>query len=118
MLAQRGQGVTSLSRDDGRDSGKTGGTASAAEPAKPRPERRRMANKDKYALKLLPGEIDALSETIADLEKQLEDPELFKDSVRFAAVSQALADAMQARSEKEDRWLELEALREEIEGGD
>ena len=30
--------------------------------------------------------------------------------------SQALADAMAERDQKEERWLELETLREEIEG--
>ena len=115
MLAQRGRGVSQDDRTTAQGaSGKPASRPAAAAAAKP--ERRRMANKDRYALERLPGEIDALGETIAGLEAQMSDPALFADSAKFAAVSRALADAIAERSEKEDRWLELEALREEIEG--
>lgn len=115
MVALRGYGVTKP-----ETSGQTSNARSVSEartgPAAAKPQRQRMANKDRYALKLLPGEIEALSETITALEAQMADPALFNDSVKFAQVSQALADAMEERSSKEDRWLELETLREELEG--
>ncbi|WP_300528904.1 ATP-binding cassette domain-containing protein [Maricaulis sp.] len=96
---------------------------SAAAPAKPAtarpaaaPQRRRMANKDKYELKLLPDEIDRLGETIATLEARLADPKLAADPAAFAKASAELGAAVEALAQKEDRWLELEALREELEG--
>jgi ATP-binding cassette subfamily F protein uup len=116
MLAQRGRGV---SQDD-KTVAKTAKPASAAAPkpvVEAKPERKRMANKDRYALERLPGEIEALGTKIAGLEQQMADPGLFSDSAKFAQVSQQLADAMAEREAKEDQWLELEALREEIEGG-
>ena len=101
-------------RDKGERAAKT---ASASKPAAaPPPAKKRMANKDRYALKLLPDEIEKLSLAIEKLEAQMADPKLFSDTVRFKQVSDDLAKALEARAEKEDRWLELEALREEIEG--
>lgn len=113
MVALRGYGVA---KPEALETQRKPQSETATKPAEPKPERKRMANKDRYALKLLPGEIDALSDKITALETQLADPALFNDSAKFARVSQELADAMEERSEKEDRWLELEALREEIEG--
>ncbi|OLF71332.1 elongation factor 3 [Maricaulis sp. W15] len=117
MVAQRGAGVSALDKTGGKQSGSAKGAAKPASAAVAKPERRRMANKDRYALKLLPAEIDKLGEEIAKLEADMADPELFADSARFAQVSKRLGEAMQERADKEDRWLELEALREEIEGG-
>jgi len=116
MVSQRGGGVSALDKSGSKPAGgRTSGKVPEA--AQPKPERRRMANKDRYALKLLPDEIEKLSEEITRLESDMADPELFADSTRFTAVSKRLGEAMQERSDKEDRWLELEALREEIEGG-
>jgi ATP-binding cassette subfamily F protein uup len=80
-------------------------------------KKKRMANKDKYALKLLPGEIEKLSELIETLEKELSDPKIYQDTKRFESVSSKMAQANKERDTKEERWLELEALKEELEGG-
>ena len=116
MLSQRGRGVSQSDKTVSKQDQNGTKTASEKVQNTAKPERRRMANKDKYALERLPGEIDALGETISKLEAKMVDPALFNDSVKFAEVSQALADAMAERDEKEERWLELETLREEIEG--
>jgi len=117
MLAQRGRGVSPDDRTANVTTGKPASNAPAKpQPAAPKQEKRRMANKDRYALERLPGEIDALGETIAKLESRMNDPALFADSARFSQVSQQLADALAERDAKEEQWLELEALREEIEG--
>lgn len=116
MLTQRGRGVSQSDKTASKPDQNGSRTASAKVQNTAKPERRRMANKDKYALERLPGEIDALGETISALEAKMADPALFSDSVKFAEVSQALADAMAERDAKEERWLELETLREEIEG--
>jgi ATP-binding cassette subfamily F protein uup len=112
MVALRGYGVTKPDNESGRDRKAGGKTVQAA-----KPERRRMANKDRYALKLLPQEIDALSARITELEAEMAQPEIFQDTARFNAVSAELGTALESRSEKEEKWLELETLREEIEGG-
>lgn len=116
MLTQRGRGVSQSDKTASKQDQNGTKTASEKVQNTAKPARRRMANKDKYALERLPGEIDALGETISKLEAKMADPALFSDSVKFAEVSQALADAMAERDEKEERWLELETLREEIEG--
>ena len=116
MLAQRGRGVSQADKTVAK-AAKPAAAATPKPVSEAKPERKRMANKDRYALERLPGEIEALGTKIAGLEQQMADPGLFSDSAKFAQVSQQLADAMAEREAKEDQWLELEALREEIEGG-
>ncbi len=118
MVSQRGAGISALDKSGGKASGGKTGAKANAPASQAKPERKRMANKDRYALKLLPGEIDALSEEITRLETEMADPALFADTARFTHVSERLGAAMQEKADKEDRWLELETLREEIEGED
>jgi ATP-binding cassette subfamily F protein uup len=59
-----------------------------------------------------------LEKEIAALQKQLADPKLYaRDPKKFAALSQTLADTQHAHAAGEERWLELEMLREEIARG-
>jgi ATP-binding cassette subfamily F protein uup len=112
MVTQRGaqmKGRAAASR-----TAKTGKNTESKTTSKP--QKARMANKDRYALKLLPGEIDALESTITTLEGEMADPQIFADTVRFKRVTAQLAKALEDKAIKEDRWLELEALREELEG--
>ena len=55
----------------------------------------------------------------AEIEKHqlvLDDPDLYaKDRKKFDRASAALTKAQQELQEAEDKWLELEVLREEIE---
>ena len=111
MLSQRGYGLTPLGGDAAPNRKAAAKTAAPARVVK-----RKMANKDRYALKLLPGEIEALDKAISKLETELADPDIFKDTARFTKASKELAAALASRSEKEDRWLELETERVEIEG--
>ena len=78
----------------------------------------RLSYKHKRALETLPGEIAALEKKIAGLEERLADPTLFaKDREEFSRLSAALEEARQTLDAKQEQWLELEILREEIEGG-
>ena len=53
---------------------------------------------------------------IAKQQKLLDDPDLYaKDRKKFDEASAAIATAQQELAAAEDRWLELEVLREEIE---
>jgi ATP-binding cassette subfamily F protein uup len=75
-----------------------------------------MSFKDQHALKTLPVEIEALHARIAAHAAVLADPNLFtRDSKRFDAATAALAKDGAALAAAEQRWLELELLREEME---
>lgn len=114
MIAQRGAGVQARSVKPA--SAKAEPAPARPAPAPAAPSRAKLSFKDKHALETLPGEIDALNDTISGLEAELADPSLFsRNPARFNAASEALASAVSAREEKEERWLELEMLREEIE---
>ena len=53
---------------------------------------------------------------IAKQQRHLDDPDLFqKDRKKFNTASDALTKAQKESQEAEDKWLELEVLREEIE---
>jgi ATP-binding cassette subfamily F protein uup len=83
----------------------------------PAAAKRRLSFKDKHALETLPGEIAALEARQAELARQLEAPDLYaRDRARFAELSNALADVQSKLASAEERWLELELLRSEIEG--
>jgi ATP-binding cassette subfamily F protein uup len=113
MVAQRGAGVTA--RADAARPDKPAGKA----PEKPRTGRdRKMSFKDKHALETLPGEIEAIDARVSALETELADAALFtRDPDRFHAATAEHARLLEEKAAKEERWLELEMLREEIEGG-
>jgi ATP-binding cassette subfamily F protein uup len=61
--------------------------------------------------------MQSLAAEIAGLERTLADPGLFaRDAAGFEATAARLAAARHELSEAEESWLELELLREEIEG--
>ena len=80
-----------------------------------RPKRKLNFN-EKHALETLPKTMAKLQAEIAKQQKLLDDPDLYaKDRKRFDEASAAIATAQEKLTEAEDRWLELEMLREEIE---
>jgi ABC transport system ATP-binding/permease protein len=88
-----------------------------AKPAAPSPmPKRRLSFNEKHALETLPKRIAALQADIAGRQRLLDDPDLYrKDRKTFEEVSSAIARAQEELAAAEDRWLELEVLREEIE---
>jgi ATP-binding cassette subfamily F protein uup len=112
MLAQRG---ADLKRDAAKaaaaDPKKETGTAGPSATSK-----RRLNFNEKHALETLPKTIAKLQAEIAKQQRFLDDPNLFqKDRKRFDQASDALTKAQKELAEAEDKWLELEVLREEIE---
>ena len=86
------------------------------QPAAPRQEKRRMSFNDKHALETLPKQIAALQAELQKLQKQLDDPELYaRDRAAFSRASEAAAAAQDELFAAEEKWLELEILREELE---
>ena len=78
--------------------------------------RRRLNFNEKHALETLPKTIAKLQAEIAKQQRHLDDPNLFKkDRKKFDTASTALSTAQKELQEAEDKWLELELLREEIE---
>src|SRR5467141_1684346 len=78
--------------------------------------RRRLSFNEKHALETLPKTIAKLQAEIAKQQRLLDDPDLYrKDRKKFDAASAALTTAQKELKEAEDKWLELEVLREEIE---
>ncbi|MEM1381788.1 MAG: ABC-F family ATP-binding cassette domain-containing protein [Pseudomonadota bacterium] len=77
----------------------------------------KLSFKDKHALETLPQQIDQLAEQIAQCEKALSDPGLYsRDPALFQKTQEDLAAAQAERDAAEEKWLELEMLREELEG--
>ena len=76
----------------------------------------RMTFKDKHALSRLPDEITALEVAIASAEDALADPKLFCDYPdHFNKLAVEVTANKTTLKEKEDQWLELEAMRLELE---
>lgn len=117
MLRQRGAG----DRDGGeqkekRPPSRTGEPADGGSGETPRPVAR-LSYKHKYALEQLPREIAALQEKIAHMQERLSDNTLFsRDPDLFHQTAAELEQAEARLSEAEGEWLELEILREELEG--
>jgi ATP-binding cassette subfamily F protein uup len=111
MVAQRGHGVRARAAEAAKPA-----AAPRAEPP-PRaaaPARRRGLNaKDQHELKTLPARLDALAAEVAALEAKVADAGFYaRDPAGFARATQALATAQAALAAAEERWLELEMLRE------
>ncbi len=114
MVDQRGEGVKAREKAEAKSASK----ASSGAGAGARKSRAaKMSFKDKHALETLPGEIEKIEARMAGIEKQLADAGLFsRDPDRFNALSLEHAALGADKAGKEERWLELEMLREETEG--
>ena len=77
----------------------------------------KLSYKDQYMLETLPGEMEMLQGAIDRHQATLAETDLFtRDPVRFRTAADGLAQAEVELSMAEDRWLELEILRDEMEG--
>ena len=112
MLAQRGDDIRKPAAKP------------AAAPAKPKPARpvaeaarRKLNFNEKHALETLPNRMAALEAEVRRLQDKLADPQLYvRDRATFDKASTALAAAQAELHAAEERWLELELLRSQIEG--
>jgi ATP-binding cassette subfamily F protein uup len=78
--------------------------------------KRKLSFNEKHALETLPKKMETLQADIANLQRVLDDPNLYaRDRKKFDDTSAAIARAHEELSVAEERWLELEMLREEIE---
>ena len=112
MLAQRG---SDFRREpvETMDEEKPGSKTPA--PSIARAPKRRLSFNEKHALDTLPKRIATLRQEIERQQRLLEDPDLYqRDRERFQQATLAIAKAQEELASAEDRWLELEMLREEI----
>ncbi len=80
------------------------------------PAVRKLSYKQQRELDQLPAQIQALETEINWLEAELTDPDLYRRNPgRFQAVTETLDARRAALGTAEDRWLELESLREALE---
>jgi ABC transport system ATP-binding/permease protein len=116
MLAQRGsdlqeKAVKAVAADELKPA-----KAAAASPAPA--AKRRLSFNEKHELETLPKTMSKLHEEIVKQQKLLDDPQLYtKDRTAFDAASAAIAKAQSELEAAEEKWLELEMRREEIESG-
>jgi len=112
MVVQRGEGVAAKIAPKPQRR-----ATSIANNAKSVSEKRRLSFKDKHALQELPGRIEKLEAEILALQTELADGGLYaRDPKGFASRMTKLSEAQATLAECEDRWIELEMLREDIEG--
>jgi ATP-binding cassette subfamily F protein uup len=80
--------------------------------AKPK---RRLGFNEKRALETLPGRIAEMAQEVRELENRLADPGLYaRDKLAYERTNAALAKVQAELAAAEERWLELEMLREEL----
>ena len=114
MLAQRGADLKQRALDSAAADKPKGAKASASSSS----SKRRLSFNEKHALETLPKTMAKLQTEIARQQKLLDNPELYaKDRKAFDAASAAIAKAQAELEAAEEKWLELEMLREEIESG-
>ncbi len=114
MLAQRGgQALQDRARAAKKE------PREKKEPAanEPRASARKLSYKQKFALENLPRQIAETEGKIAALEQKMSDPAFYtKDPDGFSKVAGQLEGLRASLAGMEEEWLELEMLREEIEG--
>ncbi len=122
MLAQRGAPLPTLPRKRTR----VGRGASAVKMAAPTeaklprtaagPAKRKLNFNEKHALETLPGRIATLEAEIGRLQTVLADTTLYaRDRAAFDRASSAMTTMESELAAAEERWLELELKRDEIE---
>ena len=121
MMAQRKDEMKhrSAGADHSKAPDKKAKDDSAGEQSTPPAEKKpaKLSYKDKYALETLPKQIEELEAQIAVHNKALEDPDLFtKNPKRFNEAMEGIAALTVEHQALEEKWLELEMMREEIEG--
>ncbi len=119
MLAQRGADLdTSLGRSKpAKSDAKSNADSTRTDNVDRAQSRTKLSFKDKHALDSLPKDIAKWEVRIKQIQGELEDPNLFtKNRTRFDAATAELANLQSQIAAAEEKWLELELRRTEIEG--
>jgi len=112
MLVQRG---ADLARKAPKTANTTSEKSSRSAPSPAPAPKRKLSFHEKHALETLPAQISALQANIVKLQVRLDDPMLYaRNRDEFTRTSGLLAKAQSDLAAAEEKWLELEILREEI----
>jgi ATP-binding cassette subfamily F protein uup len=112
MLAQRGADLARERRQPARN-------IKEVRPDTPQTtqRKRKLSFNEKHMLETLPKTIASLHDEARALQRKLDDPAFFtRDRAAFEQATTALGFVQTKLAEAEDRWLELEILREELSG--
>ncbi|MBM1174097.1 ABC-F family ATP-binding cassette domain-containing protein [Microvirga arabica] len=113
MVSQRGRGVQARVVEK-ETKPKSADKPTAATPAQ---NKRKLSFNEQHDLKTLPKRMEELTAKIDKVQQILADPELYaRDPARFQKAMDALTQLQTELHAAEERWLELEMLREELEG--
>mgnify|MGYP000022790789 CR=1 FL=1 len=115
MLAQRG----GRKLEDRKAKSAEAQPASDVRPAsaEPRATSKKLSYKQKFALESLPKKMEAVSASISALEDRIADPKFYERDPKGFSQTIAMLDKERASlAAMEEEWLELEMLREELEG--
>ena len=114
MLAQRGEGVTARKAEK---------QSTAPKKDKPAAEKPKQAAKSKlsftqqHLLKTLPDTIADLETKLQKLQAEMNDPKLYTSNPdKFAKLTAKITELSQEKDSAEEQWLELEMLKEELDG--
>ncbi|MDQ6437031.1 ABC-F family ATP-binding cassette domain-containing protein [Mesorhizobium sp. LHD-90] len=116
MLAQRGGTKLTDRRKEAKTATPAPKADAAPAPAAKAPAQK-LSFKQKFALETLPKKIEAVTASISALEDRIADPAFYtRDPGGFQKTIAALDKERETLKTLEDEWLELEMLREEMEG--
>ena len=118
MVSQRGSAdFSARRRDSGHGAARQEQRTPKPQAVEPKKPSGKMSFKDKHALETLPATIEKLEGDIGKVNTALAEPGLFeRDAKRFNGLMKLLEKTQAELDAAEERWLELEALREELEG--
>ncbi|WP_404863653.1 ABC-F family ATP-binding cassette domain-containing protein [Georhizobium sp. MAB10] len=115
MVAQRKLSADAVKRATADKKAASAGNRDKAQPVAV--SSRKLSYKQKFALETLPKEIEKKQAEIAAIEARMAKPDYFtKQAEAFARDAKALETLRGDVDRMEEEWLELEVLREEIEG--
>ncbi|MDF1633343.1 ABC-F family ATP-binding cassette domain-containing protein [Mycoplana sp. MJR14] len=115
MLAQRRGAIEERRRTEKAEKATSGDGVPVEKPSDK--GRGKLSYKQKFALESLPKEMEKIQSEIARREEKMADPMLFsKDQAAFNRLASELETLRADLTRMEEEWLELEMLREELEG--
>lgn len=115
MMAQR-KGALEEKRKAEKEKAKAEAASAPAQASTPKAQGK-LSYKQKFALENLPKEMDKIGKDIAAREAKMADPNLFtKDPAAFNRLASEMEALRTKLTAMEEEWLELEMLREELEG--
>ncbi|WP_234187531.1 ABC-F family ATP-binding cassette domain-containing protein [Shinella sp. NM-101] len=115
MMAQRRGAIEEKRKAEKAEKAKVADTPSAG-PTDGR-GKAKLSYKQKFTLENLPKEMEKAEKEIAAREAKMADPNLFaKDPATFNRLAAEMETLRDGLTKMEEEWLELEMLREELEG--